>query len=161
MNQVRAMVRCIMMNDPDRESRNEGEVRGLADELREAFHALSPFIEKHTSIVCPDCTDLCCKDKHAIYDKNDRIFLNALNVDTPEQHERPDSEPCRHMRPEGCCLERWMRPFRCTHFFCDPLLASLENEDPKLYRAFVEYLRYLVDTRQRFLADPDSFLPGR
>jgi len=124
----------------------------LADEVRQAFHAVSPFIEKHTSIVCPDCRKVCCIDKHGRYDRNDLIFLNALGVnkcnDLPD---RDESDPCRFLNQTGCTRERWERPFRCTQFFCDALLKSLEHDNAKLYRAFVEYLQHLIDVRQRLL----------
>jgi hypothetical protein len=55
------------------------------------------------------------------------------------------------MTGTGCSLERWKRPFRCTHFFCDPLLKSLENDNAKLYRSFVEYFQYLLSVRQKLI----------
>ena len=124
----------------------------LADELRQAFNALSPFIEKHTSIVCPECKKVCCIDKHGRYDKYDLVFLSALGAkkhhDPPE---REESDPCRFLNEKGCSRERWERPFRCTQFFCDALLKSLESDNAKLYRAFVEYLQHLISVRQRLL----------
>jgi hypothetical protein len=121
----------------------------LALELKEAFYTVSPFIEKHTEIVCPDCTNLCCKDKHGRYDENDLLFLTALEVKIPaDQPGLEESDPCRY---KGCSLERWERPFRCTHFFCNPLLKSLENDNAKLYRAFIDYLQCLVSLRGEFL----------
>jgi len=124
----------------------------LADELRQAFKAVSPFIEKHTAIVCPECVKVCCIDKHGRYDQNDVRFLRALGAnmrnDLPD---RDESDPCRYLSEKGCLRERWERPFRCTQFFCDALLKSLENDNAKLYRAFVEYLQHLIDVRQRLL----------
>ena len=32
----------------------------LANEIKEAFNTVSPFIEKHTAIICPECNNLCC-----------------------------------------------------------------------------------------------------
>jgi hypothetical protein len=121
----------------------------LADELRQAFRAVSPFIEKHTAIVCPECKKVCCIDKHGRYDNNDLVFLRALGAG--KRHGLPDrdeSEPCRFLNATGCSRERWERPFRCTQFFCDALLKSLENDNAKLYRAFVEYLQHLISVRQ-------------
>ncbi|MEW6601082.1 MAG: hypothetical protein AB1499_08935 [Nitrospirota bacterium] len=131
------------------QSQNRSE---LADEVMQAFKMVSPFIEKHTSIVCPECRKVCCIDKHGRYDKYDLIFINALGV--RRRHDPPDrdeSEPCRFLNEKGCSLDRWERPFRCTQFFCDALLKSLENDNAKLYRAFVEYLQHLVSVRQRLL----------
>jgi hypothetical protein len=124
----------------------------LADEVRQAFKTVSPFIEKHTAIVCPECKKVCCIDKHGRYDENDLLFFRALGVN--KHHNLPDrgeSDPCRYLNEKGCSRERWERPFRCTQFFCDALLKSLENDNAKLYRAFVEYLQYLISVRQRLL----------
>lgn len=126
----------------------------IAEELREAFNAVSPFIEKHTRIVCPNCKNLCCADRHARYDSDDIIFLNALGADTVQEHnDRAEDSPCRFMVETGCSLVRWMRPFRCTFFFCDPLLKSLENDNAKLYRAFMDYFRHLVYVRQNLIGE--------
>lgn len=132
--------------------RNLDETRELAIEIREAFNAVSPFIEKHTAVVCPDCSNLCCKDKHGRHDKDDIKFLKALGEPVPEEMaDRSESGPCRFMGRTGCSLERYLRPFRCTHFFCAPLLESLEQDNAKLYRAFIEYLQHLVRTRAKLL----------
>lgn len=126
--------------------------RALAEELKEAFDTVSPFIEKHTAIVCPDCENVCCIDKHGRYDKNDLMFIEALNTDTTNSlPEREETEPCRFLAESGCTRERWMRPFRCTHFFCDPLLKSLESDNAKLYRTFMYFLQHLMAARNKFL----------
>ncbi|MBI4682066.1 MAG: hypothetical protein HY757_03070, partial [Nitrospirae bacterium] len=83
---------------------------------------------------------------------DDLIFLRALGVEVKNnQPDREETGPCRYMNEKGCLLERWERPFRCTQFFCDALLKSLENDNAKLYRAFVEYLKHLIEVRQRLL----------
>ncbi len=127
-------------------------MRELADELKDAFDAVSPFIEKHTSIVCPECNQVCCIDKHGRCDMNDLVFLSALDAKIPDNlPDREESEPCRFLTDTGCSLERWRRPFRCTFFFCNPLLKSLENDNAKLYRAFVQYFQHMVLIRQKLL----------
>jgi len=124
----------------------------LARELREAFNAVSPFIEKHTALVCPDCKKVCCIDKHGRYDNNDLVFLQAVGVKVLQRSsDHKETEPCRFLNDNGCSRERWERPFRCTYFFCDRLLKSLENDSAKLYRAFLEYFQYLVSVRHELL----------
>ncbi len=126
--------------------------RELADELKEAYDIVSPFIEKHTAIVCPDCESVCCKDKHGRYDENDHAFFKALGIDSSQDtSDREESDRCRYMTEMGCDLERWMRPYRCTFFFCDALLKSLEDDNSKLYRTFMEYFKYMVSTRKNLL----------
>jgi hypothetical protein len=127
-------------------------VTDLAQEIREAFNTVSPFIEKHTSIVCPECKRVCCADKHGRYDSDDLLFLKALGMEVSQDHHgREESDSCRFITETGCSLERWKRPFRCTFFFCDPLLKSLEHDNAKLYRAFVGYFQHLVSLRQRLI----------
>lgn len=124
----------------------------LAEELRDAYNMISPFIEKHTSIVCPDCEDLCCMDRHGRYDANDLLFLAALGVDTPlDASSREETDGCRYMMDRGCSLDRWMRPYRCTYFFCNGLLKSMEEHDSKLYRAFLMFFEHMVSIRAEFL----------
>ena len=124
----------------------------LAEELREAFDMVSPFMEKHTAIVCPDCESVCCKGKHGRYDENDLVFLRALDVDIPSDTScREEEDGCRYMTEKGCSLERWMRPYRCTFFFCDALLKSLEDDNSKLYRAFMAYFEHMVSLRRKLL----------
>ena len=134
-----------MNNKPD-------NLEELASEIKEAFNTVSPFIEKHTAKLCPDCKHLCCKDKHGRYDQDDIKFLKAINeVIPPAQLERHESGPCRYMSENGCSIERYLRPFRCTHFFCNPLLKSLEEDNAKLYAAFIEYFKHLISVRQKIL----------
>jgi hypothetical protein len=128
------------------------EEKELACELRQTFDLISPFIERHTSIICPQCEDVCCIDRHGRYDEDDIRFLNALGIEVVMNNNAGgETDPCRYLTEKGCSLPRWKRPFRCTHFFCDPLLKSLETDDPKLYRAFVDYLQHLIYLRQRLL----------
>ena len=129
------------------------ENKKLAEDLKDAFKMVSPFIEKHTSIVCPDCVDLCCKDKHARYDANDLVFMRAMGVHIPcDTSGLKESDPCRNMMDQGCSLDRWMRPYRCTQFFCTPLLNSMEDDNSKLYRAFMMFFELMVSSR-KFLLD--------
>lgn len=124
----------------------------LASEVKDAFQTVSPFIEKHTAEVCPECEKVCCIDKHGFYDENDRAFMEALDMaihDYPR--DRDEAEPCRFLGERGCVRERWERPFRCTHFFCDALLERLEHDDAKLYRAFLAYFQHLMSLRKRLL----------
>ena len=139
------------MNKTNKNKQDTNTRKKLAKELRDAFGVLSPFIEKHTSIVCPDCTDLCCKDRHGRYDENDILFLSSLGSYMPQDHQgREEDGPCRYMVETGCTLERWMRPYRCTFFFCSPLLNSLEA-DSALSRCFRIYLEQLVSIRKKLL----------
>jgi hypothetical protein len=140
------------MTEIARETQDSEAAKALALEMKEAFRTLSPFIEKHTALVCPACTSICCEDKHGRHDEHDCRFLIALGaVVPPEDAGRDASGPCRYMTAGGCSEERWKRPFRCTHFFCNNLLKSLENDDAKLYRTFNDYYYHLRCLREQFL----------
>jgi len=124
----------------------------IASQLKEAFKTISPFIEKHTAIVCPECETVCCADKHGRYDSNDLLFHEALGADIMEfPPGREEHDACRFIGDTGCCLERWMRPYRCTFFFCNTLLKSLETDNAKLYGAFIDYFQYLVSLRKELI----------
>ena len=36
--------------------------RMIAEKLKATYIEISPFIEKHTAIHCPNCQDVCCRD---------------------------------------------------------------------------------------------------
>jgi len=132
------------------------DVKDLALEIKATFDLLSPFIEKHTLVVCPDCKKVCCADRHGLYDDDDLSFLNALGEEScQESGSFNKNDSCRYIYETGCSLERWRRPYRCTFFFCDALLKSIESDDPKLYRAFMSYFQHLVYLRQKLIEDKE------
>jgi hypothetical protein len=103
----------------------------IANTLKRLLIESSPMIEGYTAAVCPACTDVCCRQKHGIYQKRDISYLRALGVDAPSRDDaRPPEGPCESMGLRGCVLPRWMRPFRCTWYFCEPLIKTL-NERPQ------------------------------
>ncbi|MBI4848874.1 MAG: hypothetical protein HY808_09920 [Nitrospirae bacterium] len=127
----------------------------IAHELREAFEAVDPFIQKHTALVCPSCKKVCCIAKHGRHDEKDITFLSALKFETPcLKFDSNDTDPCGFLNAEGCSIERWMRPFRCTWFFCDPLLESMKGDKGRAYRRFIESFQRLVLLRQELLNTP-------
>jgi hypothetical protein len=66
-----------------------------------------------------------------MYRDRDIAYLRALGLAVPARDlARPLEGPCEAMGPRGCVLPRWMRPFKCTWYFCDPLLAAL-SEGPQ------------------------------
>jgi hypothetical protein len=102
-----------------------------ANTFKQLLIESSPMIEEYTAAVCPACKDVCCRQKHGIYQKGDILYLQALGVDAPSRNAaRPLDGPCESMGPRGCVLPRWMRPFKCTWYFCEPLIKTL-NERPQ------------------------------
>jgi hypothetical protein len=103
----------------------------IAEKLKQFLIESSLLIEEYTREVCPGCTDVCCRQKHGIFRERDIWYLHALGVEVPPRDEaRPLEGPCQFMGPEGCVQPRWLRPFKCTWYFCEPLLAAL-NQGPQ------------------------------
>ena len=102
-----------------------------AQQLKELLTRISPLIEEYTAAICPACVDVCCRQKHGLYRDRDIAYLKSLGVQVPRRDAtRLMESPCEAMGPTGCVLPRWMRPFKCTWYFCEPLLAAL-NEGPQ------------------------------
>lgn len=117
----------------------------IAEQLKKLLVETSPLIEAFTKEVCPDCTDVCCRQKHGVYRKGDVVYLNALGVPIPVRDEtRPPEGPCQFIGPLGCTLPRWMRPFKCTWYFCEPLLAALNAGPPKKARLLSAVLQEMI-----------------
>jgi hypothetical protein len=96
--------------------------------LKSLLSEISPIIEEYTGRVCPSCTDVCCRQKHGQYLEQDVRYLAALGVALPAvDASRPPEGPCGFLGPSGCLHPRWLRPWKCTWFFCGPLLAALDD----------------------------------
>jgi hypothetical protein len=105
--------------------------RNTARELKELLIRTSPLIERYTAAVCPSCTEICCRQRHGTFTDRDRAYLEALGEPVP-QHDaaRPPVGPCQFLGPGGCAKPRWQRAWKCTWFFCGPLLQAL-NDGPR------------------------------
>jgi hypothetical protein len=116
-----------------------------AEKLKHLLIETSPLIEQYTREVCPACANVCCKQKHGVFRERDVIYLNALGSDVPLYDESisPDS-PCQFLSPGGCALPRWLRPFKCTWYFCDPILQAMNEGPGRENRRFIEALREMV-----------------
>jgi hypothetical protein len=119
-----------------------------AEKLRQVLIALSPMVEEYTARVCPDCRDICCKQRHGIMNEQDIRFLAALKVPLPAYEPNRSSEgPCQFMGAEGCVRPRWLRPWRCTSYFCDALLDALNSGPQKKARQVSALIQEIVDIR--------------
>ncbi len=120
--------------------------------IKEAFEKLTPYIERHTQRVCPDCRKVCCANKHGTPEAEDLLLFSALEIE-PVSASGPPDALCSHLTPKGCPLPRWHRPFRCKWYFCGPLLESMQEEGGRDYRAFVGDLERLVTLRRELLGN--------
>lgn len=118
----------------------------IAERLKALLVESSPLIEDYTSTTCPDCTNVCCRQKHGLYCERDVWYLRALDGELPERTTtRPLDGPCESMRPQGCVQPRWMRPFKCTWYFCEPLLQALNKGSQKKTRRLNAVMQEMID----------------
>jgi len=104
----------------------------LARKLRQVLIDFSPVIETYTDAVCPACADICCKQRFTVRNETDLQYLSALNAPVPSiDPARPPDALCQFLGPTGCIQPRWMRPWRCTWYFCEPLLTVILAEPRK------------------------------
>jgi hypothetical protein len=117
----------------------------IAEKLKQLLIESSSLIEDYTREVCPGCTDVCCRQKHGAYRERDILYLHALGVEVPLRDEaRPLEGPCQFMGPRGCVQPRWIRPFKCTWYFCEPLLAALNQGPQRKARRLSSHLQEMI-----------------
>jgi hypothetical protein len=118
----------------------------IAEKLKQLLIESSPVIEEYTALICPGCTDVCCKQKHGTFRENDILYLRALGVEAPRRdQERSPEGPCEWMGTAGCDQPRWLRPFKCTWYFCEPLLKALNEGPPRKARQVSALLQEMAD----------------
>ena len=135
-------------------------VRNTALEVRDIIETISLCMEPLTAVVCQECISVCCINKHSSYDRSDLIFMTALGRDIPEDNTGiDDSAPCRFLGRNGCILERSTRPYRCTWFFCTPLLDyAMEKSGPSGYRKLIGMLQRITEKRTSMIYDFETVL---
>ena len=131
-----------------------GDRAELAHLMRAAYEAVSPLMEEGTSAICPSCMQVCCIDRHGTHEAEDVAFILELGEAVPPERALPeDRSPCRHLGGRGCGIERWRRPYRCTWYFCDKLLAEMPAAfGARRYRELVAALGRLRELRERYCA---------
>ncbi len=122
-----------------------------AEKLKELLIRVSPLIEELTARVCPGCTDVCCKQKRCMPDPVDIRYWEALGLSRIEYDDsRPPDGPCQFMGRSGCSVPRWHRPWRCTWYFCNPLLAAMNTGPQKTARKIADLIQQILDMRSGY-----------
>ena len=141
--------------------------RRSAVEAKDLIDTISADIEQHTASVCTTCNSVCCINRHSRHDRSDIIFLTALGMEVPEDLSgRDETAPCRFLGSSGCVLERFRRPYRCTWYFCTPLLDHIaETAGAAGYRKFLAGLQKITEKRTAMIhgfetAAADFLCPG-
>jgi hypothetical protein len=131
------------------------EVTRAARNAETLIETISPLIESYTSAVCPECTSVCCINRHSRFDRSDVIFMTALGKDIPEDNPGiADTDACRFLNSRGCALKRSQRPYRCTWFFCSALLDQIMLQaSAGGYRKFMEMLQAITKNRTTMIND--------
>jgi hypothetical protein len=128
-------------------------VRDLARKVKEGIEKINPFIQQSTEAVCPQCTNVCCINKHGYHNSEDLIYIHALGLQLPDYNfDRGDSAPCQFLSVRGCIMERSVRPSGCNWYFCDPLLEYMEARPE-----YGEFDNDLRDVAELWLALIDEF----
>ena len=117
----------------------------LARELKQLLIRTSPLIERCTSAVCPSCVETCCRQRHGMFTDRDLAYLEALDEAVPRHDPaRSPDGPCQFLGPAGCSKPRWQRAWKCTWFFCGPLLQALDGGPQREARALSAALAEMV-----------------
>ncbi len=123
-----------------------------APAYQKALGKLDPLIQSYTARVCPYCGTVCCANKFGFPEFADVVVFLALGLDVPRYDLDVDEEAiCQFIGEKGCVLPRIQRPYRCTWYFCDPLLVQLEIGPAKDYRNFIKDLQGLSSARGEVL----------
>src|SRR5512145_2158465 len=113
--------------------------------LRQLLIDSSAMIEEYTREVCPSCSDVCCRQKHGTYRERDIRYLNAIGVPVPAaDRNRPLESPCEFLGAHGCIHPRWLRPFKCTWYFCEPIILSMRDRPQRSTRALTAVMEEMI-----------------
>jgi len=134
------------------------KVRDIANSTAEEIENLSAFIQQHTAVVCPECTSVCCANRHSMHTFDDIVFIYALGEQIPlHTPGLDDSGPCQFLGELGCVIPRVVRPYRCNWYFCSPLLNRItELNTVRHYRMFINLLQKITRGRQSLMEEYNS-----
>lgn len=133
---------------------NLGRVRELAREVAGLVLAMAASQQDACAAVCPDCTSVCCINRHAYHEHEDIVYLAALGEGMPSYSGGiPLVEPCQFLGECGCAVSRHLRPHRCNAYFCTPMLEYLENGPAPVYRQFIHDLERINRKREELLEE--------
>ncbi len=119
-----------------------------AQKLKQLLIDLSPVIEEYTALICPHCRQVCCKQRHGIASDLDKRYFAAIGERIPfYEPGRLPGGTCQFMGPAGCVTPRWLRPWRCTWYFCEPLLDAMNRGPQKKARQLSAMIQEIVDIR--------------
>ena len=150
-----SMEKFFQINSADLE-----KVRIVAGKIKEGMKKINSFVQQGTSMVCPGCRDVCCISKHGYYNFEDLVYLHALGLKPPDlQFGRDDADPCQFLTPNGCSLERPVRPSGCNWYFCEALFDVIEKMPE--YHQFDDDLRGIAELWMKMMEEFHSVANNR
>ncbi|MGC2062952.1 MAG: hypothetical protein WA610_08230 [Thermodesulfovibrionales bacterium] len=130
------------------------EIRDLSQEVATLVLSMESVQQRACAAVCPECTSVCCINRHAYHEHEDIVYLAALGERMPSYNaEVFDTEPCQFLGNAGCTISRHLRPHRCNAYFCTPMLEYLENRPASEYRKFIYDLERITRKREEMLEE--------
>ncbi len=127
------------------------QVQTLADQIRQAFEALSDPMDVLCNATCMACGDICCKKATIWYDFKDLVYLHFAFGRLPETQikkvlDKTGTPHCMHFTETGCNLSRLERPFVCTWYLCPTqkqVMTSHEQGPDHTLLETVDHLKML------------------
>jgi hypothetical protein len=131
------------------------KVRNLAVLIAEDIESLGAFLQQHTAVVCPECTSVCCINRHSYHAFDDIVYILAMGEKIPLHNlALEDSGPCQFLGEQGCTMARSLRPYRCNWYFCLPLLVHITDHNSNSdYRWFIKVLQEITEKRQKMMEE--------
>ncbi|MBI5102661.1 MAG: hypothetical protein HZB33_12635 [Nitrospirae bacterium] len=127
-------------------------VKEYAREVSDLIESLDTFQQDCCRAVCPQCTSICCVNRHAYHEHEDIVYLAALGRKMPSYDIAvEDTAPCQFLGERGCVIERRLRPHRCNSYFCAPLLDHMRGLPGREHRRFIAGLELITRKRERML----------
>jgi len=138
------------------------KVSNIAAGIAVEIENLSGFIQQHTAVVCPECSSVCCINRHSYHAFEDIVYIYALGEQVPlHAPGLDDSSPCQFLGKPGCAMPRYLRPYRCNWYFCSPLLSRItELSTVRHYRLFITLLQEITMGRQRLMEEYNLKVKG-
>lgn len=130
-----------------------GTVMDKGIQFRQAYAIMDPLIQTYTAEVCPYCGTVCCCNRHGFPEFADIVAIIAMKGNIPQYDFAVDHNAlCQFIGEKGCVLPRTERPYRCTWYFCEPLLLQIELDTAKKYREFIQDVQYLAHARAELMS---------
>lgn len=116
-----------------------------AKKLRQLLIDSSALIEEYTREACPACTEVCCRQQHGTYRERDIIYINAIGAFVPPfDRSRPPEARCEFLAHDGCMHPRWLRPFKCTWYFCETIILAMQDRPQRSVRALTAVMEEMI-----------------